>query len=164
MQKLFMSFHNEQNKVEIENGLRTVIRKCITETLKETQFGEPAEVSVTLADNEEIRQLNKEFRNKDTATDVLSFPLGEDYCYDINPENGAYMLGDIVISMERAKAQAEEYGHSLIREVGFLATHSTLHLLGYDHENDPEGEKEMFALQEKILNKLDIRRDTTDKK
>ncbi len=159
MQKLYMSFHNEQNKIEVEKGLRTVIRKCITATLKETRFEAPAEVSVTLVDNEAIRELNKEFRNKDSATDVLSFPLGEDDCYDVNPENDACMLGDIVISMERAKSQAEEYGHSLIREVGFLATHSTLHLLGYDHENDPEGEKEMFALQEHILNKLDITRD-----
>lgn len=158
MSKVYMSFRNDQKAIEVPNGLRTVIRRCVAETLKETDFVGDAEVSVTLVDNESIKRLNKEYRDKNKVTDVISFPLGAYDEYDINPENNAYMLGDIVISMEKAHAQAIEYGHSLIREVGFLATHSTLHLLGYDHEDDPKGEAVMVELQEKILNKLNIKR------
>ena len=149
MPKIYMSFRNNQKAIEVPNGLRTVIRKCIAET----------DVSVTLVDNERIKRINKEFRDKNKVTDVISFPLGAYDEYDINPENGAYMLGDIVISMEKAHAQAIEYGHSLIREVGFLATHSTLHLLGYDHEDDPDGEKVMLELQDRVLNNLKITRE-----
>ena len=146
MSKVFMSFRNNQKAVEVPNGLRTVIRRCVAQTLKETEFVGDAEVSVTLVDNEQIKRLNKQHRDKNKVTDVISFPLG------------AYMLGDIVISMEKAHAQAIEYGHSLMREVGFLATHSTLHLLGYDHEDDPQGEAVMVELQERILNSLNIKR------
>lgn len=153
-----MSFRNNQKAVEVPNGLRTVIRRCVAQTLKETEFVGDAEVSVTLVDNEQIKRLNKQYRDKNKVTDVISFPLGAYDEYDINPENGAYMLGDIVISMEKAHAQAIEYGHSLMREVGFLATHSTLHLLGYDHEDDPQGEAVMVELQERILNSLNIKR------
>lgn len=153
-----MTFRNNQKAVEVPNGLRTVIRRCVAQTLKETEFDGDAEVSVTLVDNEQIKRLNKQYRDKNKVTDVISFPLGAYDEYDINPENGAYMLGDIVISMEKAHAQAIEYGHSLMREVGFLATHSTLHLLGYDHEDDPQGEEVMVKLQEQILNSLNIKR------
>ena len=134
--KIYMSFRNNQKAIEVPNGLRTVIRKCIAETLRVTDFVGDADVSVTLVDNERIKRINKEFRDKNKVTDVISFPLGAYDEYDVNPENGAYMLGDIVISMEKAHAQAIEYGHSLVREVGFLATHSTLHLLGYDNEDE----------------------------
>lgn len=159
MIKVIMSFHNDQKAIEVPKGLRTIIRRCVAQTLTHTEFeGDIAEVSVTLVDNETIKRLNKEFRDKNKVTDVISFPLGFYDEYDINPENGAYMLGDIVISMEKAHAQAIEYGHSLIREVAFLATHSTLHLLGYDHENDPDGETVMFRLQDEILNSLNITR------
>ena len=102
----------------------------IKESLKEG----PAEISVTFVDNAEIQRLNKQYRDKDQATDVLSFPLGQDGKYDVNQETGAAMLGDIVISMERAMEQANIYGHSLQREVAFLTVHSMFHLLGYDHE------------------------------
>ena len=159
MPKIYMSFRNNQKAIEVPNGLRTVIRKCIAETLRVTDFVGDADVSVTLVDNERIKRINKEFRGKNKVTDVISFPLGAYDGYDINPENGAYMLGDIVISMEKAHAQAIEYGHSLIREVGFLATHSTLHLLGYDHEDDPDGEKVMLELQDRVLNNLKITRE-----
>lgn len=157
--KIYMSFRNNQKAIEVPNGLRTVIRKCIAETLRVTDFVGDADVSVTLVDNERIKRINKEFRDKNKVTDVISFPLGAYDKYDVNPENGAYMLGDIVISMEKAHAQAIEYGHSLVREVGFLATHSTLHLLGYDHEDDPDGEKVMLELQDLVLNNLKITRE-----
>lgn len=156
--KLIINFRNNQKAIELPKGLRTVIRRCIAETLNETDFDGDAEVSVTLVDNEQIKRLNKEFRDKNKVTDVISFPLGAYDDYDLNPDTGAYQLGDIVISMEKAHAQAIEYGHSLIREVGFLATHSTLHLLGYIHEDNPEAEKVMMDLQEKILNNLNITR------
>ena len=157
--KIYMSFRNNQKAIEVPNGLRTVIRKCIAETLRVTDFVGDTDVSVTLVDNERIKRINKEFRDKNKVTDVISFPLGAYDEYDVNPENGAYMLGDIVISMEKAHAQAIEYGHSLVREVGFLATHSTLHLLGYDHEDDPDGEKVMLELQDLVLNNLKITRE-----
>ena len=162
--KIYMSFRNNQKAIEVPNGLRTVIRKCIAETLRVTDFVGDADVSVTLVDNERIKRINKEFRDKNKVTDVISFPLGAYDEYDVNPENGAYMLGDIVISMEKAHAQAIEYGHSLVREVGFLATHSTLHLLGYDHEDDPDGEKVMLELQDLVLNNLKITREEKEVK
>ena len=94
----------------------------------------PAEISVTFVDNNRIHELNLQYRDKDSATDVLSFPLGENGVYDIDEDNGCKILGDIVISMERAMEQAELYGHTLQREVAYLTVHSMLHLLGYDHE------------------------------
>ena len=160
MIKVIMSFRNDQKAIEVPKGLRTIIRRCVAKTLTHTEFaGDIAEVSVTLVDNETIKRINKEFREKNKVTDVISFPLGSYDEYDVNPDTGAYMLGDIVISMEKAHAQAIEYGHSLIREVAFLATHSALHLLGYDHEDDPRAEALMFRLQDEILNSLNITRD-----
>ena len=159
MSRLFISFRNNQKAIAVPNGLRTVIRKCIAETLRVTEFEGDADVSVTLVDNESIKRINKQFRDKSKVTDVISFPLAAYDEYDVNPENGAYMLGDIVISLEKAHAQAIEYGHSLFREIGFLATHSTLHLLGYTHEDDLDGEKVMLALQDTIMNNLKLTRE-----
>ena len=105
-----------------------------------------------------IKEINNEFRNINKSTDVLSFPLGENGVYDINYSNGAKQLGDIVISVEKAVSQAEEYGHSLTREIAFLTVHSVLHLLGYDHVTSEQDEKEMFKKQEEVLSILDIKR------
>lgn len=132
------------------------IKKCCAAALDEEEIGERAEVSLTIVDNEEIRELNNEFRGKDSVTDVLSFPMGENGEYDVNPETNRIMLGDIVISAERAMQQAEEYGHSFEREMCFLATHSMFHLLGYDHEVSEEEEKIMFQKQSKVLDRLGI--------
>ncbi len=153
-----MSFRNDQKVIELPKGLRTVIRSCVKETLKETGYDGDWDVSVTLVDNEQIKRLNKQFRGKNKVTDVISFPMGQYDKYDTNPENGAKMLGDILISLEKAHAQSIEYGHSLVREVAFLATHSTLHLLGYTHDDDLGGEKIMNELQDRILNNLNIKR------
>ncbi|MRG29620.1 MULTISPECIES: rRNA maturation RNase YbeY [Laceyella] len=118
----------------------------------------PVEVSVTIVDNERIHQLNKEYRDVDRPTDVLSFPLWEpDEEWVIDEEEERVALGDIVISLPKAKEQAEAYGHSLDREVGFLAVHGFLHLLGYDHETKEE-EEEMFAKQEEILSLVGLHR------
>ncbi|MBQ3615009.1 MAG: rRNA maturation RNase YbeY [Anaerotignum sp.] len=132
--------------------LEDAIQKAAAESLKYEAFDENCEISVSIVDNEEIRQINKQFRNIDRATDVLSFPMltfeeGEEA--EVN-ENDEIILGDIIISLERAREQAEEYGHSLKREIAFLTAHSMLHLLGYDHM-EPEEEAEMFRRQKEIL-------------
>ena len=142
-------------------GLRLLVRKCCAAVLSYEHFGNDAEVSVSFVSNNEIRQLNKQFRDKDKSTDVLSFPLGEDGVYDINQETGAMLLGDVVISMETAVKQAKMYGHSLEREVGFLTVHSMLHLLGYDHETSPLDAANMHEKEEAILGELGISRDAT---
>ncbi|WP_370589220.1 rRNA maturation RNase YbeY [Thermoactinomyces sp. CICC 10521] len=118
----------------------------------------PVEVAVTIVDNEKIHQLNREYRGIDRPTDVLSFPLWEpDEEWVIDEEEEGVMLGDIVISLPKAKEQAAEYGHTLARELGFLAVHGFLHLLGYDHETEQE-EKEMFSRQEEILSRIGLQR------
>ena len=150
---------NRQKDVKIPSGIRLLIRRCCHAVLAAEQFGDRAEVSVSFVNNEPIRQLNNEFRQKDTATDVLSFPLGQDGVYDRNLETGALQLGDIVISIEKAVEQARIYGHSLQREIGFLTVHSMLHLLGYDHES---GGLEMVRMREKeesVLSSLGLQRD-----
>lgn len=158
MSKVKIYFSNRQKETELPKGLRTNIRKCCEEALSEEQIEDDAEVSVTVVDNAEIRELNREHRDKDSVTDVLSFPMGEDGEFDVNPDTGRIMLGDIVISAPKAKEQAQEYGHSLMRELCFLATHSMFHLLGYDHEVSEEEEKIMFDKQNKVLEKLGITR------
>ncbi len=125
---------NKQKAVKIPSGMRILIRRACHAVLEYEHFEGPAEISVTFVDNAEIARLNEQYRGKPQPTDVLSFPLGENGKYDVNQETGAAMLGDIVISMERAVEQAELYGHSLQREVAFLTVHSMFHLLGYDHE------------------------------
>lgn len=150
---------NRQKDVKIPSGIRLLIRRCCHAVLAAEQFGDSAEVSVSFVNNEQIRQLNNEFRHKDAATDVLSFPLGQDGVYDRNLETGALQLGDIVISIEKAVEQARIYGHSLQREIGFLTVHSMLHLLGYDHE---AGGLEMVRMREKeesVLASLGLQRD-----
>ena len=161
---LFIKFSATDNFEEIDYTLKSVIRKAILATLDHEAFKYDAEVSVTLCDNEYIHSLNKKYRNVDRHTDVLSFPMFE---YDEDgeiiedyaefSEMGDLILGDIVISLERAKEQAEEYGHSFEREVGFLTVHSMLHLLGYDHMA-PEDEEEMFGYQKDILNQMGLTR------
>ena len=121
--------------------------RCFAEWL----FEKPAEVSISFVDNQEIKQLNAEFRSRDMETDVLSFPLGENGVFDKNEDTGAYMLGDIVISVEKAVSQAKLYGHSFQREMGFLTVHSMLHLLGYDHETGGLEAAKMREKEEMIL-------------
>lgn len=112
------------------------------------------DITFSVVDDEEIHQVNKEYRNVDRPTDVISFPANEGESIVSLPDG---FLGDIMISLPRAEAQAEEYGHSLKRELSFLAVHGTLHLLGYDHMTEEEA-KEMFALQDIILNEMGITR------
>ena len=149
---------NDQNTVKIPSGMRLLIRRCCNAVLLMEQFEDSAEISVRFVDNEQIRELNGEYRDIDKATDVLSFPLGENGVYDHNPSSGAALLGDIVISMQRAMEQAEEYGHSLDREVAFLTVHSMLHLLGYDHVNGGLEALRMREKEETVLTQLGLKR------
>jgi len=116
-----------------------------------------SEVNVTLTSDESMREINRQFRKIDAPTDCLSFPQFERYEIVQFDKDEFILLGDIVISLERAEQQAAEYNHSIERELAFLVAHSTLHLLGYDHTN-PDDEKVMFSKQEEILESLGIRR------
>ena len=146
-----------QKKVRIPTGLRMLVRRACIAVLREENFKGNAEVSVTFVDNEEIRSMNRKFRDIDAATDVLSFPLGENGEYDLNPATGAKLLGDVVISLERARDQAEEFGHSLEREVCYLSVHSMLHLLGYDHM-EPREKAEMRMKEETVMTRIGLER------
>lgn len=150
---------NRQKNVPVTKELRTLIKKCCLETLYEEGYKGSFEVSVTFTDNLGIREINKEYRNIDKETDVLSFPAtdaGESFTR--SRETGCFILGDIVLSLEKAVSQAQEYGHSFEREAAFLTVHSMLHLLGYDHVNSEEEEREMFGKQEIILEAMGISR------
>ncbi len=147
----------------IENETNFEIQKyyddiefVIKNTLNYEKFTENVEVSITFVDNEEIKVLNNRFRNIDKPTDVLSFPLIDDF-KNVDVENIVY-LGDIVISIDKAISQAEEYGHSVRREITFLVIHSMLHLLGYDHMILEE-EQEMICKQKDIFKISDISRE-----
>ena len=146
---------NSQNKVRIPTGIRMLIRRACTAVLRMEEFQSDAEISVTFVDNEQIRELNAQYRDKDIETDVLSFPMGENGEYDINLDTGAKILGDVVISIEKAMEQAELYGHSLEREVGYLTVHSVLHLLGYDHEK-PLEKVRMREKEEAVMKQLGL--------
>jgi len=162
MAKLKVYVKNNQTEVKVPVGIRLLIRRCCQAVLTTEKFGKDAEVSVSFVSNNEIRKLNKTYRNKDSVTDVLSFPLtSEDGTVELNPETGAVQLGDVVISLETAVKQAQNYGHSLEREIGFLTVHSMLHLLGYDHETSQLDQRIMREKEESVLEKLGISRDVT---
>lgn len=149
---------NHQKAVKIPSGLRILIRRSCNAVLEYEKFEGPAEISVTFVDNAAIKELNAQYRGKDMPTDVLSFPLGENGVYDKNEDTGASLLGDIVISMEKAMEQAELYGHALQREVAFLTVHSMLHLLGYDHETGGLEAVRMREKEEAVLIQLGLPR------
>lgn len=162
-------FENSQDKETADTSLEAQVEAAIAATLDAERVEGDCEVSVTFVDNEEIRELNAQYRGIDSATDVLSFPLEEfeDEEWDEGDGNAVsgdtvtdddtdysdepVMLGDIVLSLERAREQAVLYGHSFEREVAFLCVHSTLHLLGYDHETGEDDEMDMRARQRMIL-------------
>ena len=154
--RLRIYFENLQEKEAVSSSLKRLIRRAIKTTLRYEAMGGGFEASVTFCDNEKIREMNKQFRDIDRATDVLSFPLFDDDGMDAFVEGKRCMLGDIVLSLEKARAQAEEFGHSFEREVAFLTVHSVLHLLGYDHETGEEDETDMRRRQSEIVDKLGL--------
>jgi probable rRNA maturation factor len=144
---------------ELSAELLKILEAVLEEAAKTENV--TGEVTVTFVDDERIHELNREYRSIDRPTDVLSFAMneqGEEELEIISEEDMPNMLGDIVISVPRAREQAEEYGHSFEREIGFLVAHGFLHLLGYDHETEAE-EKEMFSRQEEILNRVQLVRE-----
>ena len=153
--KIRVIISNSQKEVKIPTGLRMLVRRCCNAVLRMENFQGAAEVSVTFANNEQIHELNKMHRNVDAPTDVLSYPMGEDGKYDIDPATNAKILGDIVISMEKAVEQADRFGHTLQREVGYLTAHSMLHLLGYDHE-EPLEKVHMREKEELVMTQLGL--------
>lgn len=153
--KIKVIITNKQKTVKIPTGLRMLVRRTCNAVLRMENFQGSVEVSVTFVDNQGIRELNAQYRDKDTETDVLSFPMGENGVWDKDPETGAFILGDVVISMEKAMEQANIYGHSLQREVGYLTAHSVLHLLGYDHI-EPLDRVHMREKEELIMEQLGL--------
>ena len=165
-----MSFILEEEvKVTFDFDYAAMAEQVINACLDYAKFPYEAEVNLTLTNNEGIHVINKEFRQIDRPTDVLSFPmlsyetpgdfsfLDEEDCDDFNPDTGEALLGDIVISVEKVYEQAESYGHSVEREYAFLITHSMLHLFGYDHMEEEEA-KVMEEKQKDILQKMNILR------
>lgn len=161
-----LEWNNEQDEQPISEDLIAMLNRLL-QLAAEMEHVTEGEVTLTFVDDEEIHRLNLEYRGIDRPTDVLSFAMADshedelDIVFDsedggrVNPFAG--MLGDIVISVPRAVAQSEEYGHSFEREIGFLFIHGFLHLLGYDHE-DEQSEQEMFAKQEEVLQKAGLPR------
>ena len=140
-----------QNKLELDDNMYKILEEVVEECLLLEKKSTNYEISISLVDNGEIRELNREYRNMDSETDVLSFPLDQEF-------GEVPMLGDIVISLERALEQSIEYGHSLTREVAYLTAHSMFHLMGYDHME--EDEKHIMREKEKeIMKRLRIFKD-----
>ena len=151
---------NRQEEIKVDEALEAFVVQVVEEVIAYEQCEEEFEVSISFVNNQEMRRLNKEYRNIDKETDVLSFPLVEFIEEELNTEDedAEYIeeeiaLGDIDISMEKAVEQSEEYGHSFKRELAFLLVHGMLHLLGYDHDEEAS-EGEMFDKQEEILKNM----------
>lgn len=154
-----------QDKIKLKDEIQALINKAVILSLESEDVIIDSQVSIYFVDNERIQEINKEQRGIDKSTDVLTFPMAEFYngklnlrTGDIDMDEGLLVLGDIIISLEKADEQAKSYGHSLEREVLFLITHGIYHILGYDHLDDVT-EKEMITKQEKILNRLNLKRD-----
>ena len=166
-------FNNEQDKMTVEPSWEKLMEQAAEICLKNEEIPPEVQIGVTFIDNEGIREINREYREIDRATDVLSFPMIEyetpadfDALEDVmdqfpedyfNPDTGELMLGDIVISVEKVEEQAEKYGHSKERELAFLTAHSMMHLFGYDHMEEDEA-KVMEAKQREVLELLGITR------
>ncbi len=154
MDKIKVVINNNQKDVKIPTGLRMIIRRCCNAVLRTEGFEGQVEVSVTLVNNEQIQQLNNEYRQKNMPTDVLSFSLSKDGVFEKDPATGFTMLGDVVISVEKAVEQAKKFGHSFQKEISHLTVHAMLHLLGYVHENGGMEKVKMREKEELIMSKL----------
>ena len=151
-----VNIFNRQRCTKLSPHAKELVKSACNAVLNEERFDQNCEIDVSFVSDRRIRELNKIYRNIDKSTDVLSFPLGEDGVFDKNPENGCYMLGDVIISVEHALNQAELYGHGINREIAFLTVHSVLHLLGYDHVNNEEERAIMRKKEEIILDSIGL--------
>lgn len=159
---------NRQDKIQVTDELENTIVKVIEHSLQEENVNIPCEVSIIFVDNQEIKEINKENRNIDKVTDVLSFPMlefpkgkvfkevyrGHEFA-ESDFDDGSLVLGDIALSLEKAKEQSVEFGHSFLREASYLVVHSILHLLGYDHIEEEE-KSVMRKREEDILEKFQL--------
>lgn len=141
-------FDNRQDLIKIDEEIENIVEKSIEAALKEIEFTDDYEVSVSFVGDNEIHELNRDYRGVDRTTDVLSFPMDDEF---------TNMLGDIVININKVIEQAKEYGHSEKREISYLTVHSTLHLMGFDHEEE-EDKKDMRAVEDRVMEKLEISR------
>ena len=159
---MLMEINTQPEKLSLPSKTEETLRTVLQKTAELLELSDDTEVSVLVVDNETIRKLNRDYRGKDVATDVLSFPQEEEM--EDNGEPAVIggpterMLGDIVISIEKAVEQAEEYGHSIERELAFLAVHGMLHLLGHDHETDAAAKKSMRSEEKRLLSEMGIGR------
>lgn len=151
----YVSITNQQRKERTPKALKDLIRSVVNAVLEYEGVLVESEMSILLVDDKAIRELNRDFRDIDRPTDVLSFPSGD---YPLVDGVNYLYVGDMALSLERARKQAEEYGHTYEREVAFLTAHSVLHCLGYDHVDGEEQEKEMFSRQEAILQGMGLSR------
>ena len=157
--KIKIFWANEQNKLDSGRKIKCLVRRAIKGALECEGVARDASVSVTFTDNEGIREINRDFRAIDAPTDVLSFPMYDMKNGDVPADDGSECeLGDIVLSLERAAEQAEQFGHSYERECAFLTVHSVLHLLGYDHVNSEAEDEEMRDRQRTIMKHIKIER------
>ncbi|OZU89935.1 rRNA maturation RNase YbeY [Virgibacillus indicus] len=154
---MHIDFHDQTKSVPTD--YIDLLQRLVVYTAEKEGISQEAELSVNFVDNKEIQELNRNYRQKDMPTDVISFAMQEtvEGELDIIGEDIPLMLGDIVISVDKAKEQAEDYNHSFERELGFLTVHGFLHLLGYDHINKDD-EEIMFKRQEEILGEFGIER------
>ena len=154
--RVMIYFQNSQESFAITYKLKMLLRRAVLATLSYEGFENDAEISLTFTDDEGIRAINRDFRGLDKPTDVLSFPLTDYEQTELPIDEPVANLGDVVLSLERARAQAEEFGHSFERETAFLTVHSMLHLLGYDHETSEEDELDMRRRQRDILESMGL--------
>lgn len=154
-----MQIDFQDNTNTVTEEMLDLIDRLLLFTAQYEEIPDNAELSVSFVNNEEIRTINREYRNKDQSTDVISFALEEETEDEMKiiGDDIPIVLGDIIISVDKAKEQSKEYEHSLQREMGFLAVHGLLHLLGYDHMT-PEDEKIMFQKQDDILGEFKLER------
>lgn len=165
MSKLKINMHGKRTLRDKE--AEVLIRRAARAAWESFDYPFKGEVDITLTDNEGIREINREYREIDSATDVLSFPIEEfsegqppeDVGMDIDPETGMLALGDMIISVERAREQAGEYGHSFDRECAYLTVHSMLHLVGYDHLDEGEQKKRMRHMEETVMTSMGLERE-----
>ena len=153
---VLINFTNRQRKVKLPQNVKTLLTSAVKASLEVEGVSEPAEVNITFFSDEGIKNINRDFRNINKSTDVLSFPLGENGVYDVNPENGRILLGDVIISVEHALMQAETFGHSFEREMAYLTVHSIFHLLGYDHIDEAEEKRIMREREEAALSAIGL--------
>lgn len=153
---VLINFSNRQRKVKLPQNVKTLLTSAVKASLEVEGVSEPAEVNITFVSDEGIKNINRDFRNINKSTDVLSFPLGENGVYDVNPENGRILLGDVIISVEHALMQAETFGHSFEREMAYLTVHSIFHLLGYDHIDEAEEKRIMREREEAALSAIGL--------